>query len=105
MDTFLTTLYVMVDDFFCQSNPIKKQPGPEASLSESEVITLVIFGRWSRFASDRDFYRYAEGNLRNAFPTLPDRSRFNRLVRSNGDLIESLAVHLAALLDARGCSY
>ena len=104
LDTFLTTLYVIADDF-CQSNPTKKKPGPEASLSESEVITLVIFARWSRFASERDFYRYAEGHLRDAFPTLPDRSQFNRLVRSNGDLIESLALHLAALLDARKCPY
>jgi hypothetical protein len=104
VDTFLTTLYVTVDDF-CQSHPAKKKPGPEASLSESEVITLVIFARWSRFASERDFYRYAEGNLRDAFPTLPNRSQFNRLVRSNGDLIEPLALHLAALLDARKCPY
>ena len=94
----------MVDDF-CQYHPPKRRPGPEASLSSSEIITLAIFARWSRFASERDFYRYAEGTLRNAFPTLPERSQFNRLVRSNGDLIESLAVHLAALLDARGCPY
>jgi hypothetical protein len=72
-DTFLTTLYVMVDDF-CHSRPPKTTPGPEASLSESEVITLAIFARWNRFASERDFYRYALANLREAFPTLPDRS-------------------------------
>ena len=56
VDTFLTALYVIVDDF-CQSRPPKKRPGPSASLSESEVITLAIFARWSRFASERDFYR------------------------------------------------
>ena len=41
MDTFLTTLYVICDDF-CQSHRPHKQrrPGPEASLSEGEVITL-----------------------------------------------------------------
>jgi hypothetical protein len=104
VDTFLTTLYVMVDDF-CQSHPTKKKPGPEASLSESEVITLVIFARWSRFASERDFYRYAEGNLLDAFPTLPKRSQFNRLARSNEDLIGSLVLHLVTLLDARKCPY
>lgn len=104
LDTFLTTLYVMADDF-CQSQPPKRRPGPKASLSDSEVLTLAIFARWSRFASERDFYRYAEGHLLDAFPTLPDRSQFNRLVRSNGDLVESLALHLAALLDARACPY
>ncbi len=81
MDTFLSTLYVMVDDF-CHSHPPKRNPGPEASLSESEVITLAIFARWNRFASERDFYRYAEANLRDAFPTMPERSQFNRLMGS-----------------------
>jgi hypothetical protein len=79
VDTFLTTLYVMADDF-CQSYRPKRRPGPQASLSESEAITLAIFARWSRFASERDFYRYAEAKLRDAFPTLPDRSQFNPVV-------------------------
>ena len=80
VDTFLTTLYVMVDDF-CHSRPPKRRPGPEASLSSSEVITLAVFARWSRFDSERDFYRYADSELLDAFPTLPDRSQFNRLAR------------------------
>ncbi len=84
-DTFLTTLYVTVDDF-CQSRALKSKPGPEASLSASEVITLSIFARWSRFTSERDFYRYADTELRDAFPTLPDRSQFNRLLRSYSGL-------------------
>ena len=104
VDTFLTTLYVMVDDF-CHSYPPKRNPGPEASLSESEVITLAIFARWNRFASERDFYRYAKANLRDAFPTLPERSQFNRLARSHIELIEAVALHLVKLLQARRCPY
>jgi len=38
VDTFLTALYVMVDDF-CHSHASKRRPGPDASLSPSEVIT------------------------------------------------------------------
>jgi hypothetical protein len=105
VDTFLTTLYVMVDDF-CQSRPQKvRRPGPEASLSDSEVVTLAVFARFSRFASERDFHRYAESNLRGAFPTLPDRSQFNRHVRSLARLLEEVALHLAELMGARGCPY
>ncbi len=105
VDTFLTTLYVMVDDF-CQSLTKKeRRPGPDASLSPSEVVTLAIFARWGRFASERDFYRYADAYLRNAFPTLPDRSQFNRLVRLRLELIEDTALHLATLLGARRCPY
>ena len=104
VDTFLTALYVIVDDF-CQSRKPKKRPGPSASLSESEVITLAIFARWSRFASERDFYRYASAHLRDAFPTLPDRSQFNRLVRFYTELIEETALHLAKVLEARESPY
>ena len=104
VDTFLSALYVIVDDF-CQSHPPKKRPGPNASLSESEIITLAIFGRWSRFASERDFYRYASDHLRDAFPTLPDRSQFNRLVRFYTELIEEMALHLAEVSETREGPY
>src|SRR5215207_6853161 len=104
VDTFLTTLYVTVDDF-CHSQQPKRRPGPEASLSDSEVITLAVFARWSRFNSERDFYRYAEAKLRDAFPTLPDRSQFNRLVRSHANLIEAFVLHLVAVLQSPKCPY
>ena len=94
VDTFLTALYVIVDDFCHSHGPQQRRSGPEASLSKGEVITLSVFARWSRFASERDFYRYAESHLRDAFPTLPDRSQFNRLVRFHADAIEEIALHL-----------
>jgi hypothetical protein len=104
VDTFLTTLYVTVDEF-CHSHPPRRRPGSQASLSESEIITLTIFARWSRFASERDFYRYAQTNLLDAFPTLPSRSQFNCLARSCTQLIEAFFVHLVSLLELRKCPY
>jgi hypothetical protein len=98
VDTFLTTLYVMVDDF-CQSLSPTHKPGPQASLCASEVITLAIFARWGRFSSERDFYRYATTRLCGAFPTLPDRSQFNRLVRFYTEAIEKMALHLARIME------
>jgi hypothetical protein len=109
VDTFLTTLYVMVDDFCHSHLPTaptpRRKPGPQASLCASEVITLAIFARWGRFSSERDFYRYATTSLQSAFPTLPDRSQFNRLVRSHTELIEAFVVHLVAVLDAQRPPY
>ena len=106
VDTFLTTLYVMADDF-CQSHPQKgPHPGPDASLSPGEVITLAIFARWSRFTSERDSYRYASSRLRDAFPTLlPDRSQLDRLVRHYLDLIEEMALPLANVMKAQEGPY
>lgn len=69
------------------------------------MLTLAIFSRWSRFSSERDFYRYATDHLQDAFPTLPDRSLFNRLVRSQVGLIEEVALHLATAMGAQSCPY
>jgi hypothetical protein len=44
MNTFLTALYVMVDDFSKSRLPTERRPGPKASLCRSEVVTLAIFG-------------------------------------------------------------
>jgi hypothetical protein len=59
----------MIDDF-CQSHGFKEKhrPGPAASLSYSEVVTLAVFGQWAQFPSERAFYRYALSHLRTAFP-------------------------------------
>jgi hypothetical protein len=100
-ETFLTTLYVMVDEF-CQSHLIPKTPpGPAASLSRSEVITLGLFGQWACFPSERAFYRYAQRHLRAAFPTLPHRTQFNRLLRRHYDAIVACFLHLVSLLEGR----
>lgn len=94
-ETFLTRLYVMCDDFFKQIDANESHPGPAASLSISEVVTLALFGQWFCFGSERGFYRWACNHLRSAFPTLPDRSQFNRLVRHSRGQIERFALWLA----------
>jgi hypothetical protein len=57
VDTFLTTLSVMVDDFCKASLPPEHRPGPQATLSRSAVVTLAMFGHWQGFGSARGFYR------------------------------------------------
>ena len=104
-NTFLTTLYVMVDDFCKQALPPESITASAPSLTRSEVVTLAIFGQWSHFQSERDFYRYAHHRLRSAFPTLPDRSQFNRLVRQQREAVVAFFLHLAEQLNAQACLY
>jgi hypothetical protein len=106
IDTFLTTVYVMVDDF-CKQHPAEPtgRPGPAPSLTASEVITLGIFAQWGMFATERAFYRMAQRRLRPAFPRLPNRSQFNRLLRQQADQIGRLGHWLASQLDALTCAY
>lgn len=105
VDTFVTILYVMVDDFCKLELPVETRPGPAASLSRSEVITLAIFGQWQRFGSERGFYRYADRHLRSAFPDLPHRAQFNRLLRRHRDAIVAFFLHLVQRLEAQDCVY
>lgn len=106
LETFLTTLYVMIDDF-CQSEqePHQPKPGPVASLSRSEGITLALFGQWVQFPSERAFYRYPQQHLREAFPRLPNRSQFHRLQRMHRDEITAFALFVVQTLRARDTAY
>ncbi|MFQ6025904.1 MAG: transposase [Dehalococcoidia bacterium] len=104
-DTFLTILYVMADDFCKYQLPSKRLPGPRASLTRSEVVTLALFAQWEHFPSERAFYRYASTHLRGAFPTLPNRGQFNRLMRRYYEAIVAFYHHLVALLQDPASPY
>ena len=106
VDTFLTILYTMADDFLKKNLPRERtKPGPKPSLSCSEVVTLITFAQFWKFRSERDFYRYAERNLKGAFPSLPSRPQFNRLVRRNQQAIITFFLYLVKLLKARMAPY
>jgi len=106
IETELSTLYVMSDDFCNWHLPAEPlHAGPQASLSRSEVVTLALFGQWVQFKSERAFYRSAELHLLAAFPTLPDRCQFNRLMREQRDTISAFSLYLVRLMQAQSCLY
>lgn len=106
VDTFLTIVYVTVDEFDQTQLPLEApQPGPAPSLCRSEVVTLALFSQWAPFPSERAFYRYASRHLRPAFPRLPARSQFNRLLRHHQPAITAFALHLAEQLGASQAPY
>ncbi len=100
-NTFLTTLYVMADDFCKQHMTFAPLPGPAASLTPGEVITLDLFGQFWWFRSERSFYAYAERNLKGYFPNLPARPQFNRLVRHHWKTIVAFWQYLVDEMGAQ----
>jgi hypothetical protein len=104
-DTFATTLYVMVDDFLKTQKLPPPTVGAPASLCPSEVVTLALLGQWRRFASERDFYRFAQMHLRRAFPGLPSRPQLNRLIRNQRQSICAFFLHLAERLGAASAPF
>jgi len=105
-DTFLTTLYVTVDDF-CREHLQEEPtlPGPAPALSRSEVITLALFGQFARFGSERGFFRFAKQRLVPLFPTLPDRAQFNRLQRRHAPALITFGRHLAQQMNVAQSAY
>ena len=104
-ETFLTQLYVMIDDFCKQELLPVVKSGPAASLSRSEVMTIAIVGQWHWFSSERDFYRFAARNWRHMFPNLPNRAQLNRLMRQQTDAITAFMLHLAERMGRSSVPY
>ena len=104
VDTFLTTLYVMVDDSCTLSLPPASHPGPQAALNRSEVVPLALCGPWQGFGSERGLYRYAQRHLQTAFPSLPTREQCNRQMRQHHDALVAFFRHLVALVAAQRCA-
>jgi hypothetical protein len=103
--SFLVELYVLVDTF-CQQQGIQHpRTGRRPNLSCAEVVTLCVLAQWSHFASERDFYRFAQRHLQPLFPRLPDRSQFNRAARQHQPLLQQVLSHLVDKLDAPQWSY
>jgi hypothetical protein len=84
LDSFLVSLYVLVDDWWRERHPpsVHNKPGRPALLTDSEVITLAILAQWPRFRSERDFWRFASSHLRPYFPMLCSQGQLNRRIRA-----------------------
>jgi len=105
LDTFLTTLYVMVDDLLKHLPENASKPGPKPSLCRSEIVTLALFSQWKQFSRETGFVSYAKRHLRGAFPGLPSRTQFNRAVRSHHDAIVAVGQALVRQLGSQNQLY
>jgi len=86
LETFFTTLYVIVDDWYRTDAPsaVRNRGGRPAQLSDSEVLTIALAGQWRvgvPWQSERGVVRYLQAHGRGLFPQMLERSAFNRRVR------------------------
>jgi hypothetical protein len=103
LDTFLTTLYVIVDDWYRaeMSEMMKRHGGPALKMSDSEVLTLAVAGQWRAgvpWQSERGMVRYMQHHGRRWFPHMLGRSSFNERVRQLWAALIALHHHLAGWL-------
>ena len=94
-----TYAYVTVDELFQASVlPHDHRPGPRATFSDSEVITLTLVAEIVGLDDETVFLDYVARNHRTLFPLLPDRSRSNRRRRALGEATNTIRRQLLSFL-------
>jgi len=79
---------------------ILSRPGPAASLSDSEVVTIALYQELIGEPREDHFFRLHAEPLRAYFPGLNERSRYNRRKRDLWSVILAVRMALQIILDA-----
>ncbi len=97
-ETFLTTLYTIVDDWYQQHAPrlLAGKAGKKPIFSDSEVMTLSLAQHWLGIPDEREFLRVVSNNHLPLFPRLVSQGQFNRRARNLCWLIHRMRQHLVA---------
>ena len=103
LDTFMTTLYVLVDDWFRAKAmaQILKRRGPQPQMSDVEVLSVALAGQWRKgvpWDSERGVVRYMQRHGKCWFPAMLQRSAFNHRVRNLWAVVLQLQQDLAQCL-------
>jgi hypothetical protein len=100
VDTFLVSVYCVVDDLYQARYAARKpvRPGRKATLSDSEVLTLALLQQWRSDRAERGFVRWVRAHWRHYFPHMLGQSSFNRRVRDLTGVLERLGPDVSAAL-------
>jgi len=97
MKDLTTAVYVIIDDLYQAVTPpeIKGRLHKEkAVLSDSEIITISIMGELMSNDSEKAWLSFVSKNMRELFPNMCERSRFNRVRRNLVRVIEHIRICL-----------
>lgn len=102
-NTILTTIFTIIDDTLklpkIQSH-LHRSSGPLPDMTDSEVIALALYQELLGDPREDHFYRIHEEGLRSYFPSLLERSRYNRRKRDLWNIILAIRVCLLITLKA-----
>jgi hypothetical protein len=93
-ESLLIIIFVLVDDwdqleeksFKCNFN----SPGAKPEMSDSEILTLALIMDYLPFPGESQFIGFIRANYGQWFPTLLERSQFNRRLRRLEPKLENL---------------
>lgn len=97
-----TTIFVIIDDLYQMVVPkeVKERLHKEkACLSDSEIITISIIGEMMSNDSEKAWLSFVSKNMRDLFPRMCERSRFNRIRRNLVRVIDYIRFRLNPYYD------
>jgi hypothetical protein len=88
----LTTIYVLIDDWYQAKGQLllKGKPGAKPEFSDSEMLTLMVAQDFIPYPGETQYVGYIRANYRAEFPKLVDQSQYNRRARNLRYLVEML---------------
>ena len=101
LDTFLVTVYCVIDDLYQETFAAHKpvRPGAEPEMSDSEVLSVVVLTQWQQSRSESAFVRYVRHHWRAYFPRVLSQSAFNRRARDLMGVLCALGPAISRRLD------
>jgi len=97
MKDITTVVFVIIDDLYRTIAPPEVQNRlhkEKANLSDSEIITISIIGELMSNDSEKAWLSFVSKNMRDLFPNMCERSRFNRVRRNLISVIEYMRICL-----------
>lgn len=97
---FFTVAFVLIDDVYNEiiPNSIKNRRNIlESKLSDTEIITISIVGEALTIDSEKAWFYFVKKNLRDLFPNICDRTRFNKTKRNLYKVILEIQKYFSSL--------
>lgn len=105
---FITIIYVIIDDIYQEVTPtyIKERRNiSKAILSDSEIITISIVGESLTIDSEKAWFNFVKKNLKDLFPKVCHRTRFNRTLRNLHAVLDEIRKKLTLILNYQYDNY
>jgi len=83
-------MFTYIDDYFKSKSIVKR--GPRPKMTDSEVVTIVLFCELLGKNSEYEHINFTEQWLKDFFPHIIDRSRYSRRLKSLTRLINDIRV-------------
>ena len=92
MVDILTTIYVIVDDWYATTGKdlLAGKAGAKPMFSDSEMLTLMVAQDFLPYGGETQYVAYIRANYQREFPQVVDQSQYNRRARALWRVLEAL---------------